>query len=408
MSCGYQQDTRIKKHLLQIQCKLIFFEQSLKGLLILAYFQIVDSDFIIHWLSTKTISIFNIHLCRFGLKTKKMQRDFHYHAIRVIAEKAGFSPADAQIVAYASEYVDDATKHSKIQIPVFKTLQHSRYDGKYFDPVCTAHRGVQFVKGLKKSFQLKIYIPFHFIPETEYSGQGDYNYRTSPGNDFALQLVDDALIRLKHATSNDAKTSALIGLGIALHSYADTWAHQGFSGRHSSVENDIGNVEFYDRAEWKKWNFYERAEHNILPDIGHAEAGTFPDKPHLQWRYVLEHTKKTIERDNIAIFTSAAKNIFELLQNQQSKCKWHELEPRLTKCFEVPVFDCDDRIKLFYDEFKEIKFDYDDEDWEEAALGDDDVEDYFYQKDFDMKWFYFHEEALRQRFFVMDRIKTDI
>ena len=37
-----------------------------------------------------------------------MQRDFHFYTIYVLARRAGFSPQEAEIVAYASQFTDDA------------------------------------------------------------------------------------------------------------------------------------------------------------------------------------------------------------------------------------------------------------------------------------------------------------
>jgi len=38
-----------------------------------------------------------------------MKKDFHYSVIKILSEKAGFEAEDAQIIAHASQYVDDAT-----------------------------------------------------------------------------------------------------------------------------------------------------------------------------------------------------------------------------------------------------------------------------------------------------------
>ena len=39
-----------------------------------------------------------------------MQTDFHFYCVAVLARAAGFSPDDALVLAYASQYVDDATE----------------------------------------------------------------------------------------------------------------------------------------------------------------------------------------------------------------------------------------------------------------------------------------------------------
>lgn len=45
-----------------------------------------------------------------------MQIDFHYCCIKCLASKAGFEDKDAQVIAYASQYTDDATNHKGITI----------------------------------------------------------------------------------------------------------------------------------------------------------------------------------------------------------------------------------------------------------------------------------------------------
>ncbi len=84
-----------------------------------------------------------------------MQKDFHYYCIGVLARAAGFSSEDALTIAYASQYVDDATEGTQMDFDVESDLK--------FDPVRTAHRGLS-AQALKWSEQKEILISFHFIP----------------------------------------------------------------------------------------------------------------------------------------------------------------------------------------------------------------------------------------------------
>ena len=43
-----------------------------------------------------------------------MRRDFHFYAIYALARAAGFPPEQAYIVAYASQYTDDAVSENAI------------------------------------------------------------------------------------------------------------------------------------------------------------------------------------------------------------------------------------------------------------------------------------------------------
>ena len=40
-----------------------------------------------------------------------MDINFHYAAIKVIANHAGFKPAESELIAYASQFVDDANEY---------------------------------------------------------------------------------------------------------------------------------------------------------------------------------------------------------------------------------------------------------------------------------------------------------
>jgi hypothetical protein len=42
-----------------------------------------------------------------------MEKDFHYYCIGVLAKAAGFDKGDALTIAYASQYVDDATESTQ-------------------------------------------------------------------------------------------------------------------------------------------------------------------------------------------------------------------------------------------------------------------------------------------------------
>lgn len=344
-----------------------------------------------------------------------MQIDFHYCAIKVLAQMAGFSPDDAQLIAYASQYVDDATDHKKIKIAGELQYEYPRYDGEYFDPVCTAHKGLQFIKGLSDNVQRKIYIAFHFIPPKVYQSESDYIFTTTPNNSVARQLVTYALDELDAAQENEVRTQKLIKLGIALHSFADTWAHQGFSGRNSRRENNIENIRILENGSWKSISFWEQLEFNILPDIGHAEAYIFPDMPNLKWRYEYAESGVQVERDNGVIFLDAAKNILQILDRNNIKPEWNSIENNLIRCFSHPKDSVQKKFDLFKSVFPEINFYYDEDEWKKQAIKPvEDQKNTFagirysgtdYAYNHDMKWFHFQREALKQREFILSKIK---
>lgn len=332
-----------------------------------------------------------------------MNKDFHYHTIYFVATKAGFSKKESEIIAYASQYVDDATEH-KI-IPVMKFGFGEKKEILFFDPVCTAHTNIQYLSCFKKDVQRKIYIPFHFIPHEYYTGNGKYDYRVFPGGQIASKLLELGIEELQKTQGKDnlLRLYALIKTGIALHSYADTWAHQTFSGRHSYKDNDIHRRMIHDGKEWKKLPFFKNLFLNILPDIGHAEAESMPDSSNLTWRYENNSTGIIYERYNAELFAEAADDIFKKLCHVTNKSMSD------IRCDVIALL----KSGKFYDGIV-----YDKMKWRNESLNGNCEWDNFKKSDEflnlnvefngDMKWFIFHEEAKRQRQFVVNCIRQDL
>ncbi len=346
-----------------------------------------------------------------------MQKDFHYCAIKVLAEKAGFRSNEAQIIAYASQYTDDAVAHKKLKIKNVPAIKYPRLKGEHFDPICTAHRGMQFLTGLRKDVQRKVYIPFHFLPSDEYGGKGRYNYRTVPDGNFARKIVKNAIKELnKNEGERDQK---LIKLGIALHTYADTWSHQRFSGRHSAKDNDIERIHIFEDDRWESLSYLDQLKLNIIPDVGHAEALFYPDQAHLKWKYEHDYSGVEISRDNTNIFIDAAYSIFTLLcEANKMASNWKKYVSRLVECLSTPTDSIKKKFHAYKSVFPEIDFNYNNEEWKKQALKGDSydwldfeeddygTQEYVYNND--LKWFYFHIEALEQRKFVNKRIRGDL
>ena len=148
-----------------------------------------------------------------------MNIDFHYGVIYILARTAGLPEADAEVVAHACQYVDDATIDGPL---VFK-------DGQCFDRYASAHKMVD-VRNEKKDKDLEAWVPFHFVP----GGEGTHfeeRLICRPDSVIIRAAVQDMLTRTK-------ADNALHRLGVTLHAYVDTWAHQGFCG----VVSDINRV----------------------------------------------------------------------------------------------------------------------------------------------------------------------
>ena len=348
-----------------------------------------------------------------------MQKDFHYCLIKVLTQKSGFSEEDAQTIAYASQYTDDAVEHLPIQVKNLPDLGFKkRVDGEYFDPICTAHRGIQYITGIFKDVQRKVYIPFHFLPSLKYEGEGRYNYCCVPDGDMARFLIQRAVDKMNTA-KKEKRVRKLIQLGLALHTYADNWSHHRFSGRRSARDNDIERIHIFKDNGYEPLPFFDQLKLNIIPDVGHAEALYFPDQSHLKWKY--EHDASGFEyaRDNTGIFLEAACTIFNALcEANKQPGNWKSLVNKIKECFSVPSDSIKEKFQKYQELFPEITFDYHENDWRNQALKgesfdwinfeEDDYKAHTYEFNGDLKWFYFHMAAYEQRLFAIEHIRKDL
>ena len=210
-----------------------------------------------------------------------MDIEFHYYMTYLIAVKAGFGTEEAQIIAYSSQYTDD----NDIECEIGKDT--AEYYKNYISQT------MNILKPKPKLF--RIYPLFHFIPgDPMHNGalrkDGRLHFlNTTPNNENASRIIDTAL-----------ETDNLYRIGIASHSYVDTWAHQNFIGYYDPF-NAMGNV-------------FEKP----LPNIGHADAEHNPDWPGLVWqdRRLLG---KRVRVDNKERFMDAARNLFTMYRRHVDK-----------------------------------------------------------------------------------------
>jgi hypothetical protein len=334
-----------------------------------------------------------------------MQKDFHYYCIGVLAKAAGFDRGDALTIAYASQYVDDATE--SVPIPV---------GDMWFDPVRTAHYGL---RAFGWSTQKRVYIPFHFLPPNPIRSPHD-PFVTMPNSPFALRILEEAY-------EEQHELRRLCRIGVALHTFADTWAHQGFSGR-LHAENDVERI--YQRK-GERWDYLlkENIFLDFLPQIGHTEAGYYPDHPFLMWKYTRKITNAVVERNNTDEFFTAAEAIYhQLCDVDKSKSDtlipWEDIETEVHDLLAYREQDKEKRCEKwraqFQHMFEPLEFRYDKQVWRNAAFLPDNEEDTdwddfapseFKRLMFPMSpgfynspWVQFHRAALRQRHFVLENL----
>lgn len=198
--------------------------------------------------------------------------EFHYYVAYWLSRRAGFDHPDCETIAYSSQFVDNAVLGYTVSTP----------KGAY-DTVITQNYVFWNDATLRNA-----YLPFHFIP-------GGSRIPAAPrkdGGSNPRSVVPDSPIA-KEILIEALKTRNLYRVGIALHAYADTWAHQNFSGLH------------------EEWNRLDPL--NPVPYAAHAQALTSPDELGGTWTDPrLAGTHATIvNRDR---FIKAAEKIYKYLR----------------------------------------------------------------------------------------------
>lgn len=228
-----------------------------------------------------------------------MQTDMHYYGTYALARAAGFRADIARVIATASEYVD----HSDRVDVVCK-------DGFEIRAEPTSHHYTS------PQDQRRTWVPFHFIP----GNQGPtYDERL-------LCVTDSPLARavVDHTLTNLDREFAILLLGILAHSYADTFAHYGFSGISSRMNRVDAESFAFDCSDSAKNDLGARRERflaryatgpfgNYLVQLGHGSVATFPDEPFLRWEFVYASpVRPSGVRENPKTFLLACERLHEV------------------------------------------------------------------------------------------------
>lgn len=206
-----------------------------------------------------------------------MDIEFHYYVIYLTAISTGFSNHEAEIIAYSSQQVDDNCE--QITINLNQQDEYKNYIS-------------QTKNILKPEYDLlRIYSCFHFIP-------GDYDTDKAHRKDGLMHILNTTpnSTNVKQVMTNALETESLFRLGIASHTYADSWSHQNFTGTYSIFNSMEGLVE------------------SATPNIGHADALHKPDRVGLIWS-----DSRLIDENryinNNKRFIEAVKNIYDYFNN---------------------------------------------------------------------------------------------
>ena len=284
-----------------------------------------------------------------------MERDMHYYGTYAMAVAAGIPQKDANVIAYASQFTDDACENGVV----------SSKDGTSIREVSTAHNKFQSVNDLLNSDiegQRNTWVPFHFLP----GGKGktfDEKILCVKNSDIAKEMFNHYINeifehRIKLSCSadyNDNKDEyGLELLGICAHVYMDTYSHYGFSGMCSEKNNvphdtiKSTNKIFFDVIKkalkeliteqngiissivdrFKEWLGLAQEVQKQITEIsegmlGHASVGVLPDLPYLDWEFEFENQRedgRESKRNNQESFLEACKNLHGYFAQVAQKC----------------------------------------------------------------------------------------
>lgn len=245
-----------------------------------------------------------------------MQIDFHHGVTYVVARLAGFDHREADIIAYCAQYVDDATNHGLVRFN----------NGAFFKHTSSAHKTLDY-RNFRALGNNLIWIPFHFLP-----GNGGLPPSHNPDGDYIHKLIClpnsfVAQTLLKECVERQETVYGLYWLGIAMHVYADTWAHQGFAGVNHPINEaklifdgqgkpDSETISRIQQYFNRKKNLATRIASKVMSEafpIGHGAVLSNPDKPFLKWGYI-NGLNQRIERNNPKDFLDAAENMCRWMQ----------------------------------------------------------------------------------------------
>ncbi len=299
-----------------------------------------------------------------------MQIDFHHTVTYVVARLAGFSQEDAEIIAYSAQYVDDATDSGLLHFytnPVEETRPEL---GPTYSRISSAHKMLDY-RNSNELANRRVWLPFHFLPSNDQSPRKKKELISDtehffprlicrPNSIVAQEMVrrciqEKANIRSAPALSEKIQRrdyiKSLCRLGITMHVYADTWAHQDFAGimheinkftdirssdpvndkrikqRHGLDDEDISGLRRLLRSMNKTFldPLTSRVVGRSYP-LGHGSALSYPDLPYLKWGYkkpekyvpfsaeYLDQDKDGfIVRDNSVIFLDAVDHMYHAM-----------------------------------------------------------------------------------------------
>lgn len=297
-------------------------------------------------------------------------------------------------IAWSGTYVDYNEDHKSFIIKDLpKVFKNERFKDDEYSPVCTAHDKLDnmiraYIFDKEEDFK-KVYVPFHFFPHLRV-------FLTTVKNPILLQkwIKETITDILKLDPVLEEYTRKTYRLGILTHAYLDSFTHEGFVG-HLVEYNNVSNVKINPEL---KEPFKNKITRWIVPGIGHAKLLNYPDRHDIKLSFERSLTGKKEERNNIEVFKEAFDSFFYLFKEVGS-VKW-ESEYNFSKLNEEnPFFDKELLIKK---SLKPKNF------WAKKDSSHTDPFLHLFKKEFyflSPEYFIFHEEALKIRKEVLEKLK---
>lgn len=290
-----------------------------------------------------------------------MNINFHYYLVKALAIKAELREDEAQVVALASQMVDDVTpdffkgerfptqkgKLLKIYVenePPTYFREHGMVGetGDHYYEFCPSITSFGLMDARKEFHQLESVTPFHFFvnnytenPEdrsilrTKPALRGSYLYN-------AIDAIVNSMVRDQAAGEHSKRLWNLVQLGVLLHVFADTFAHDGFSGS-LGWENEAKIINIFDgglRERGRKGMEHFSDRLGSLTACGHGQLAHLPDvcSASYWYRYRAQEKddfSKEKCRCNSIVFEQCAKYIFEWFMKlsglqAQTADRWEE------------------------------------------------------------------------------------
>lgn len=292
-----------------------------------------------------------------------MDISFHYFAVKTVARAAGYDEQKAQRIAEFSQFIDDFNWYKcrcagnvpdYIKAPYLDIVVNKIKDTTLINPVTTGFSDwfdmATLILDRSQRFTVS---PFHFIPQDEPSVRAS-DRKTVPATIDDGSYISTELRELQNKILEGgiSESDSLMKMGMLLHTFADTYAHQLFTGfldKVNSVKLTIVTDNVTGEDVTGKYHFWveqwiAKAEKLIkkkLPTIGHMAIAHIPDLSHLSFEMEYQRYDGTVcnhVRSNAVAFITACRQIYDYMRGilgdeHPADMSWDELSGKLADSF---------------------------------------------------------------------------